>query len=330
MSRAPVGILWAVLLCTGCTSAWRGAPLARGVRVGASVDVPLLTAAPDLTRGAEDAAWKRACRISGFCLANGRGAEPAEAATTFHVARTAERLWLLVCCREPKMDAVRAKVRRQDGPVYADDSIEVFLMASTTFGRYAHLAANTAGVRYDARFDPASEDVDRAWTCDWRVRVRHRPDGFDYTVSIPLAAIGPVVEGGAWRLNVCRNRPRRGGSAWCATYGSFHTPRHFGHARFAKPLAMLEGSRGRSVCGRPVAARALTECDHAGRRTRWWWTGALPADGTATVLRDARAAAAVRRALRGAPADGRVRITLFDATDMKVLARGQWRPPRAP
>ena len=330
MSRQLAGILCAVLLSAGCVSARSGGPLDRGVRVGASVDVPLLMAAPDLARGAADAAWEPVSPVRGFCLANGRGAEPAEAATTFRVARTAHRLWLLVRCREPKMDAVRAKVRRHDGPVYADDGVEIFLTASATFGRYVHLAANTSGARYDARFNPASEDVDRAWTCDWRVRVRRRPDGFDYAVSIPLAAIGPAVEGGAWRLNVCRNRPGRGGSAWCATYGSFHTPRHFGHARFAAPLAVLEGSQGRSVCGRTVAARALIECDHAGRRTQWWWTSVLPADGAATELLDARAAAAVRRALRGAPADGRVRITLFDAKEMTVLARGQWRPPRGP
>ena len=330
MSRPVLAILCAALLSAGCVSWQSDGPLDRGIRVGASVDVPLLEAAPDPALGAADAAWEPVSTVRGFYLTNGRGAEPADAATTFRVARTTGRLWLLVGCREPKLDAIRARVRRRDGPVYADDSIEIFLTASTTFGRYVHLAANTRGVQYDARFDPASEDVDRAWTCDWRVRVRRRPDGFEYTVSIPLAAIGPVVEGGAWRVNVCRNRPGRGASAWCATYGSFHTPRHFGHARFARPVAVLNGARARSICGRAVSARALIECDHAGRRTRWKWAGTLPADGSAAHLLGGRAAAAaVRQALRGAPADGRVRLTLFDAADMNVLARAHWRPPRA-
>ena len=126
---------------------------------------------------------------------------------------------------------VKAQAKDRDGPVFYDDSVEVFLKPPEAKSAYLHLAVNTAGVQFDQRI------FDTAWNADWQAACKVLPDSWTAEIAIPFAALAYLrpVPGTTWGINLARNRTISGEIetlVWSVPYGTLHSPGRFGTATF--------------------------------------------------------------------------------------------------
>jgi len=215
-----------------------------------AVPVPVVSSSPQVDGKLDDAAWKDVPRCS-LTLNTGKGSPHHR--TWFKVVSDRENLYICLWCAESRMDRLVCAVKKTDGPLWADDSVEVFFDPGHTEGfSYAHLIVNPAGVAYHARagkkaWNPPSLKIapfraEDAWGLEMRIAFKDLVDG-------------PVPR--LWGFNVMRmRRPKPGDvdftelkgealkkvldgmepeeSAWSPTLmRTSHVPSRFGHLYLA-------------------------------------------------------------------------------------------------
>ncbi|MBN1419657.1 MAG: hypothetical protein JXP34_12840 [Planctomycetes bacterium] len=196
-------------------AAKRGEASAANVRKGPKIDGTLT-----------DPAWS-ACPPwpLGACTSG----DPQTYATRAKVLFDGANVYVGVRCEEPDTQALLARVTERDGPVWDDDSVEVFLEPDPR-EPYVQFIANPRGTIYDAR------DKDPRWDAAVEAKVSIE-DGKVWTITlrIPLRDL-PVYVGDdqCWTMNICRTRPARGADptlqySWAIlSANDYHAPREFG------------------------------------------------------------------------------------------------------
>lgn len=197
---------------------------------------PLVSAPPVLDGDLSD--WDPVRQVA--LLTNEHG-QPAPRTTRVFAVRDRTRLYVAFRCDEDQMDLVRAEVTEDDGPVWSDDSVEVFLGAAPDPRSYCHFVANSRGTRYDARVRvqdasgnqaPAGSGIrsDATWNADWTAKAAPCPGGWCVEMAVPLAALGWDGSRSLY-ANFTRTRRVPGGSeyaCWSPTFGGYHRPARFG------------------------------------------------------------------------------------------------------
>jgi hypothetical protein len=191
-----------------------------------------------LTADAGSAPWRDLEAVE-FCEAIGSGAPVQQ---TWVRSAWDEREWrvLFQCAdRDPW-----ATLTERDGPLYTEETVEVFLDPVGDLESYFEIEVNPLNTVLDIVFRKSRSGYksDWAWTCEGlRTKVEIGGGGWRVEMAIPFAEVADVpVPGGRWRVNFCRiDRPARDGSlpreltAWSAPRReSFHTPQRFGIVEF--------------------------------------------------------------------------------------------------
>jgi hypothetical protein len=154
-------------------------------------------------------------------------AEEARAQTDVRALTDGRSLMLAVLCDEPRMDAVRARVREQGDPLaWTDDSVQILLDAEGKSAWLWQLTVNSLGVLHSYRTDgPGELRRCRTWAGAF-------PGGWRVDVRIPLADLGVPRALATCRFNIGRNRYAESEvSTWKWVGDAFRTPRHFGLLR---------------------------------------------------------------------------------------------------
>ncbi|HIE51853.1 MAG TPA: hypothetical protein EYP85_08850 [Armatimonadetes bacterium] len=244
--------------------------------------------------------------------------------TQFRALYDDQALYLAVVSEEPQMSRLVTQIRQRDGPVYTDDSIEVFLDPTHTHRHYFHLIVNAAGVVFD-------EEVHNTnWDADWRAAVgfsrglspcpRAEAEGWVLEMAVPFAALGveKPSAGEIWGLNVCRERYAGGKqelSNWAFTGGNFHTPQWFGDLCFLPLRATERFVRRAQATDEPSWSRLLAASLAVHERLRVdLMEGTIALQGAKFLPLTYRAQAAARWRERG-PALGKL------MAEMRRLAR---------
>lgn len=193
-----------------------------------AVEIPAGDTAPAIDGRLNDAAWQKAARAQIELTNLGkRSSKRAEVLLTYDD----ENLYVAFRAVEPNPDSVRARVVKHDGPLFNDDSVEIFLGVQDRAEDYFHFALNALGTTYEAR------GLDVSWGAEWQAAVGREPKAWTAEIAIPFASLGVPVPGSGtvWHGNFCRNRAAAGNvenTCWSATYGSHHTPIRFGTLAF--------------------------------------------------------------------------------------------------
>jgi hypothetical protein len=116
-----------------------------------------------------------------------------------------------------------------DGPVFNDDSVELFISTQSTdagAAAYFHFALNVLGTKYERKSGGA-------WNGKWECATGREPGAWTAEAAIPFSILGikTPAPGTTWRANFCRNRTASGvmeNLTWSPTYGPYHTPSRFG------------------------------------------------------------------------------------------------------
>jgi hypothetical protein len=166
-----------------------------------SVDVPAVSAAPEIDGGADEAAWKDALRLGPFVTAGGGKASPEASA---FVTYDKDNLYIAIVASEPSTDKLKMDVKERDGKVYTDDSFEIYLDPANRKEReFIALFVNPANTLYDRNREQAG-----AWNGEWKTAVKiDQGKSWTVEVSAPWKTLGVTPSSGhKLGLMICRNR----------------------------------------------------------------------------------------------------------------------------
>jgi len=186
-------------------------------------------AAPKIDGTPDEAAWSAAPAMHLARTLDGSSRAPRD--TEVRCLEDGKFLYIAVKAHEPLIGKLQTASRSHDGPVWSDDSIEIFL---GTPGRYFHFGINASGSTYDG------EGKDSTWNCGFRAAAGRGKTFWTLEAAIPLAKIAP---GGKvpseWIAEFNRNRRATGSLqelSWSPTYcGDSHVPGRFGKLVFGNP-----------------------------------------------------------------------------------------------
>jgi len=185
-------------------------------------------------------AWSLAVTAAELTVLGTKTAAPR--LTTFRFLYGQEALFVGVECQTVtggRRLMVKPAVREHDGPVFSDESVELYLQPDPG-GPYYHFVANALGVQYEGR------GTDATWDGAWTARTSESDLGWQLEAGIPYATLGlagPPQPGAVWRGNVCRNdRTNQRYCTWAQVRSGFHEPQNFGALYFAR-VAVGTGPR---------------------------------------------------------------------------------------
>ena len=104
---------------------------------------------------------------------------------------------------------MRTTITERDGPVWEDNTLELFLTHPDMGASYFHFIVNAAGTVYDRRVD-ASEKGDKSFNSSLEVKTHVLADRWVLEIRIPTAELGEkCFLGQSWKINVLRTRCTR-------------------------------------------------------------------------------------------------------------------------
>ena len=192
---------------------------------GETLEIPVLEREPKIDGELDPAEWARAARFAEFReTAEKRQSDvvPPGLRTEAWLARTAAGLCVAFRCYHDQMSQMVTAVKTHDGPVWADDSVEVFLDAQGTRYSYYHFIVNAAGVLYDA-YNKEPNRGDAAWDSGAIAAGRLLADGYSVEMIIPWTSLDlGLNRTGTIGLNLCRNIRYTVGRQ--SLFGQYHSP----------------------------------------------------------------------------------------------------------
>lgn len=217
-----------------------------GVVRARSVFAPPVEQPPAIDGKLDEDIYKRSPAFSGFVLLPSD--RPASADTLGWAVYDAANLYLAFRCVEPNLEKLRAVVTaRDDGMIWYDDSVEVFVDPEHSGQRYYQFILNSDNVLWDARlagtYRPATETkgvafiqdpADTKWDSGAKAASGREAGAWTLEAAIPWKAFGdevPVTPGYSCAFNLCRHRINvEETSNWSKLdgVGGNHNPRRFG------------------------------------------------------------------------------------------------------
>ena len=183
--------------------------------------------APVLDGKLDDDCWKTAGAMDNFSLIDG-GKPTAE--TKAWVTTDGVNLYVAVECEEKLMGNIIANVRENQGAVYSDDCVEIFIDSDYLERDYYQVCVNSLGYYYTG----GSKGL---WQPSLKTAASRGDDHWTVEMAIPLADL--KIKAPLFGFNVCRERrPLEVFEliCWSPTGERFGEPRRFGEASFEGSL----------------------------------------------------------------------------------------------
>ena len=209
--------------------------------------VPLVQSAPQVDGIINPQEWAGAVKLTPFITLGGR--EVPSRATDVWVMYTTTSLYIAAVMHDPDPENLVAGAVERDGPVWQDDSIELFFDTEGLGQEYIHFIVNSAGVQYDAFGTDKSADY------RWTAKTAVLANGWSCELELPFANNYPPGEGVSWGFAICRNSVgARENSSWVRVLNGFHEIANFGSLVFSgSPLSMEIATLGSRWLGANTA-----------------------------------------------------------------------------
>lgn len=195
-------------------------------------------AAPKIDGELGDSCWGDAGVASDFLVLGGKGRRTD--ATKAYLTADATWLYLGFACSHPRPNRLEQKVRKHDGPVHTDDSVEAFIDPGTSGKVYFQYILSFANVRAEKRVSVRG-GRETGWDVPWRSATKVTDEGWNAEVAIPLLPLLSDGDLGNARINLCRNAvvaaidpygmktdEKTTLSSWSPAINEFHEPDRFG------------------------------------------------------------------------------------------------------
>lgn len=220
------------------------------------VSAPMMARAPVIDGLVEPNEWAGAGVMSRFISLGGE-AEPV-AQTELWVGYDNRHLYVGAIMHDPHPENIRAEATDRDGPVYEDDSLDLFFDPANTGDTYIHFAMNSKGVRYDALGRDATVDY------RWEVKTATLESGWSAELVLPFEGEIAPSPGSIWGFGAARFVPHLNERS-CSSrmISDFHEPQHFGQLMFmAESTNMKLATLGARSLGNNTAVLIMTNLGH--------------------------------------------------------------------
>lgn len=205
--------------------------------------LPIVEKSPVIDGVIHAAEWKDALVLEDFV-----SIKPHEehTATKSYVVTDGSYLYIAFQCSEPNQKGMVTQTiaDEQDGAVWNDDSVEVFLDPGNTGKVYYHLIINSEGTLYDAQVINQRANS-AAWSSEAVIRTGRTSEGWEVEIALPLTSVRHLFSGGEIvGLNLARNRHAGGEENLVNSSiagGHYGVPEHFQRFLVGGALAIPSG-----------------------------------------------------------------------------------------
>jgi hypothetical protein len=121
------------------------------------------TAPPQIDGRLDDACWRAAATLGDF-VTTGENRKAARA-TSVKLLYDAKWLYLGIACRHENPAQMSRRVLDHDGPVHADESVEIVFDPGSNGILHYHFLLNAANTQAEQRMSEGSRD--RSWSPQW-------------------------------------------------------------------------------------------------------------------------------------------------------------------
>lgn len=215
------------------------------------VTVPKVKVAPTVDGILAPGEWAQAAPLSPFVAVGGKALP--QCATEVWVTYDDHSLYIGALLHDPEPTKLKADATDRDGPVWTDDSLELFFDTEDQRKGYIHLAVNPKEVQYDALGKDKSADY------RWTARAATLSNGWSVELELPFANDYPPAAGIAWGFLVGRHVASSGeNSSWARCEQSFHELARLGSLVFSvTPLQVDLAALGGLWVGENTAQMSL-------------------------------------------------------------------------
>lgn len=187
--------------------------------------VPKVKVAPTVDGILAPGEWTGAVQLPPFVALGGKALP--QYATDVWVAYDDHCLYVGALLHDPNPAGLKADTTDRDGPVWADDDLELFFDTEDQRKGYIHLAVNPKERQYDAL------GKDKAADYRWTARAATLSNGWSVELQLPFANDYPPAPGIAWGFAVGRHVASTNEySNWVRCDKSFHELANFGSIVF--------------------------------------------------------------------------------------------------
>ncbi len=187
------------------------------------VTVPRCRTAPTIDGTLSAGEWDHAAGIGCFSVIDG---SLAPAQPQVMLTYGAETLYIAARLPLPEGTRPKAAAEQRDGPVWSDDTLEVFLDPTGRRGEYRQIAVNAAGMQLDGI------GQSQAWDGQWNAATAIGTTEWTLEIAVPFAQLGAAlpVDGRTWAVNFAwdRQTPSPMIATWAPMGVSLHDPARFG------------------------------------------------------------------------------------------------------
>ena len=188
--------------------------------------------------------WKNADTVTRFKLVS--DGKEARYQTAVKLAYDRENIYIGVECLEPELGRIVTNVKKNEGPVWEDNNVEILLNDPILGAAYFQIMVNAAGIVCDGQANPR---FDKAWDSNMEVKTSKAGDRWFIEARIPVKSItgGVLTAGSVLKMNVMRCRSlvtssrMNEVSTW--SMGSPHSVDVFHAVSFAAPRSVSGGNR---------------------------------------------------------------------------------------
>ena len=213
--------------------------------------VQVAKAAPVIDGDLADACWQQAPAVSNMYIFQGKG--KTSDAQTVKVVRDDEWLYFAFEIKLPFPQAIRSTATTHDGPIAADDCVEVMLDPGTSGELYFHYMLTSGNVRGERRCTLQGESKDMLWNMPWRSATKITKTGWQAEMAIPWKPLDEQGKLGKTTLNFyvsripvilndagCPISSTMEQMSWSAVRRGFHDPSRFGALKGIEALTPKE------------------------------------------------------------------------------------------
>ncbi|OGV51892.1 MAG: hypothetical protein A2017_00595 [Lentisphaerae bacterium GWF2_44_16] len=190
--------------------------------------------APVIDGVLDDKCWNENIECSNFLLTQNKGM--AQGQSSAWITYDAQNIYFALRCEEKflnpvfnQMDRFKDACKDKDGPVWTDDSVEIFIKNES--GKKYQIIANSLGTVYDSILN--DKDKGLSWDARARTAAKVAKGSWSLEISVPISSLGVDSVAKLWRINLCRTRqPIAEFSSWSPAPKGFHDDNYWGYVEF--------------------------------------------------------------------------------------------------
>lgn len=222
--------------------------------------------------------WKNAEVVTRFKRPDGT---PAKYETMVKITYDSENIYFGIEMEEPAFQEQRAEVKKHDGPVWEDSTIEIFLNPPMQGGTCFQMIFNKKGVLFDCTRTPGARQPDSKFDSNAVMKASWKKDRWFAEIRIPVRPIlgtqlkaGEVIKANVFRTRNVGKKDYEY-SSWCASMP--HNSDVFRPVTFVAQRTTRGGNRGEEIntsFWRNGSFKELHKKPYIPKH--WKWSGPLP------------------------------------------------------